>query len=491
MLAAAGASVIAKPFQQSKRSLFAIISLLTLPLLTQAQAPLTPEQSWQVPREAIERAAALAARQPTASTTHPYDLVQLIDLAERSSPETRAAWQEARAAAAAVGLAEAAYLPQLSFQALGGFQRTPLPVPQNLVAKGYFVSDTREVLPSLALKWLLFDFGRRDAALESAKADSFVANVAFTGAHQALIFAVSQAYFDLSAARGRLRAARQALATARTTEEAAVAKRNSGLATIVSVAQAQRQSAQMQFGVAAAEATERTSRANLIATLGIAAATELEISDSSELPLPKEPLQSVTVAVQQALSQRPDIIAALGKIDAAQATLKSEQRSYYPVFEFSGSAFQNFGSVSSDGSPYSTIDKPGGALLLSFSVPIFDGGARRSRVSIARSKLHAAEEGLSKTQDNASQQVVKAYDALVSNLAEYNAAIAYQNAAHTAYDAALRSYRQGVGTYTDVATEENAVVQAETQVEDTRASAHEAAAALAFAMGAGPSTSSP
>jgi hypothetical protein len=40
-----------------------------------------------------------------------------------------------------------------------------------------------------------------------------------------------------------------------------------------------------------------------------------------------------------------------------------------------------------------------------------------------------------------------------------------------------------VGTYADVATEENAVVQAENQVEDTRSSAHTAAAALAFAMG--------
>jgi outer membrane protein TolC len=89
--------------------------------------------------------------------------------------------------------------------------------------------------------------------------------------------------------------------------------------------------------------------------------------------------------------------------------------------------------------------------------------------------------------------VVKAYNALVSSLAEYNAAVAYKDAAHTAYDAALRSYRQGVGTYTDLATEENAVVQAETQMEDTRASAHTAAAALAFTMGAAgaPTPSSP
>ena len=75
-------------------------------------------------------------------------------------------------------------------------------MPKNLVPAGYFVSDTREVIPALALKWLLFDFGRRDAQLQAARADSFVANVTFTGAHQKVIFDVSQAYFDLGAARG-------------------------------------------------------------------------------------------------------------------------------------------------------------------------------------------------------------------------------------------------------------------------------------------------
>jgi outer membrane protein len=472
----------------------AALGPLILPALAAAEAPPTPEHPWPIPESAIQRATALASHTKTAPTGQAYGLALLIDLAERTSPETRAAWEEARAAAAAIGLAEAAYLPQLSFQAIGGFQHVPLPAPENLVPKGYFVSDTREAIPTIALKWLLFDFGRRDAALDAAKADSFVANVAFTGAHQSLIFQVSQAYFDLSAARGRLRAARQALATARTTEEAAVAKRTTGLATVVSVAQAQRQSAQMRYSVAAAEAAERTARANLIASLGISAETELEVTDASELPLPNAPEQTVAAAVHQALAQRPDIIAALGKVDAAEANLKGEQRSYYPVFELSGSGFQNFGSLSSDGGRYETIDRPGGSVLFSFSVPIFDGGTRRSRVSVARSKLRAAEEQLGKAQDTASQQVVKAYDALVSNLAEYEAATAYGEAAHTAYDAALRSYRQGVGTYTDLTTEENAVVQAETQIEDARASAHAAAAALAFAMGtatAPPSTDRP
>jgi outer membrane protein TolC len=50
-----------------------------------------------------------------------YDLVDLIDLAERTNPRTRLAWEQARAAAARLGIAEAAYLPTLVLLATGGW----------------------------------------------------------------------------------------------------------------------------------------------------------------------------------------------------------------------------------------------------------------------------------------------------------------------------------------------------------------------------------
>jgi len=109
---------------------------------------------------------------------------------------------------------------------------------------------------------------------------------------------------------------------------------------------------------------------------------------------------------------------------------------------------------------------------------------RRNRISMADAKARQAEEQLAAARDSASQQVVRAYNGLLTSLAEYDAATVLNQAAHTAYEAALRSYRQGVGTYTDLATEENAVVQGDTQVEDARANAHTAAAALALSMGA-------
>jgi len=461
----------------------ALIAGLLSAQSTKAQAPPGPEQPWIIPESAVRRAEALG--NTGFSVAHKqYDLAALVDLAERENPKTREAWEIAREAAAAIGLAESAYLPQLSLQAIGGFQHTPLPMPRNLVPAGYFVSDTREVIPALALKWLLFDFGRRDAQVQAAHADSFVANVAFTGAHQKLIYEVSQAYFDLGAARGKLHAAQKALSTALTTQDAAIAKQNNGLATVVAVAQAQRQTAQTKYTLAAAEGAERTARANLIAALGVPAATQIDVLDSAELPLPPAPADNVAKAIDQALAHRPDIIAALGKVDAAEAALKGERRSYYPTIELAGQAFQNIGALNSDGGPYSHIDRPGQSILLSFSVPLFDGGMRRSRISMADAKAREAQEQLSAARDAASQQVVRAYNGLLTSLAEYDAATALSRAANTAYEAALRSYRQGVGTYTDLATEENAVVQGDTQVEDARANAHTAAAALALSMGA-------
>jgi outer membrane protein len=234
------------------------------------QAPPSPDRPWAIPESAIVRAAQ-ARRSRSSGSKKTYGLPELIDLAERTNPQTRsAAWETARAAAAAEGLVESQFLPQLSFEALGGYEHTPLPAPKDLVPKGYFESHTQEFIPSLALKWLLFDFGRRRASMQAARADSFVANVAFTGTHQSVIFSVSQAYFDLGAARGRLHAAQKALSTAQTTQDATTAKRNNGLATVVAVAQAERQTAQSRYNLTAADGAATTAMANLVATLGIA-----------------------------------------------------------------------------------------------------------------------------------------------------------------------------------------------------------------------------
>ena len=65
-----------------------------------------------------------------------YNLAELIDIAQRSNPETRVAWERARMAAAAVGLTESAYYPYIVAAAAGGYDRAFVPFPQ-LRAEAY------------------------------------------------------------------------------------------------------------------------------------------------------------------------------------------------------------------------------------------------------------------------------------------------------------------------------------------------------------------
>ena len=457
------------------------------------RAPDSPDKPWVIPSssDTLERAGPRVQRDgaPGPGRGVPieqnrrYSLAELIDIAQRNNPETRVAWEQARRAALAVGLAESEYAPQVSIDVIGGYQRTPLPIPNTVIPAGFFVSDSREVFPLVALKWLLFDFGRREGQDQAARANSFVANVTFTGVHQKLVYTVSRAYFSLGAARGRLSAARRALAAAETLQDAAVSRRERGLATVVVPAQAQRQTAQARYNLAKATGDERTAYANLIASLGVAADARIDIVDSSQQPLPAEPPEDIDALLRDALTHRPDVIAAIGKIDAAEGALKSRRADYYPNIGVSAQVYQNIGGFSTDGGPWSTVNKPGGNVLLTLSVPLYDGGARDSRVASAQSEVVAARDTLAQVRDAATLQVVSAYNDLKTSLAAYSAAVALSAAAQTAYDAALGAFDSGVGTYTDVASEQSSLAMADAQKEDAHANVFTAAAALAFASG--------
>lgn len=413
-----------------------------------------------------------------------YDLAELIDLAQRNNPETREAWERARQAALAVGLSESAYLPQITAEAIAGWQRTPLPIPQQLVPDGYFIAKTYEVLPTLTAKWLLFDFGQRSGAKAGARANSFVANVAFTGAHQKLIFAVSREYFALGAARARLKVAEQALAMAATVEDAAKARRTNGLGTEVELAQAEQQSAQARFNVERAKGIERAAYSALVASLGLAAGSRIDVRDSTALPLPTAPSADVDDLVSDALANRPDMLAAWGKISAAQAKLQIAKGAFYPTLGMEASGYQNIGSISTLGSPYYSVNRPGGSVMLKLSLPLFDGGDREAKVELARSEVQAAQAALDRTRDDSARQVTDAHDALETAFAEHEAALVMVRASETAYRAALDAYRNGVGLYPEVVSAETNLSQARFEKENAHANVLTAAAALAFATGA-------
>src|SRR5271166_635277 len=111
-----------------------------------------------------------------------------------NNPVTRTAWNEARKVALAAGIAESTYLPRITATAVGAY----LTNEGNVSALGLGVntnSTAQGTISVVSLQWLLFDFGERMAIVEAAKQASVASNIAFTAAHQQVIYDVSVAFY--------------------------------------------------------------------------------------------------------------------------------------------------------------------------------------------------------------------------------------------------------------------------------------------------------
>jgi outer membrane protein len=113
-----------------------------------------------------------------------------------------------------------------------GYEHLVFPFPNT---QSIITSNAEEVIPQLAVKYLLLDFGGRAAADKEAERRSIAANAAFTAAQQLLIFNVARTYFMVDGVDAAVRAARQALADAQVVQRSAEALYHRGLATVVSV----------------------------------------------------------------------------------------------------------------------------------------------------------------------------------------------------------------------------------------------------------------
>ncbi|WP_161490897.1 MULTISPECIES: TolC family protein [unclassified Ensifer] len=429
---------------------------------------------------------------PTIDPKHAYTLPELIDIAQLTNPVTRAAWQRARQAAIAVGIAEAVYLPILTADVLAGVEQTsatapgiPGPIP---VSPGTLTTTGAQFIPSLTVKWLLLDFGGRDAGREAATQLSHAANVTFNGTHQKLIFDVSNAYFILTAARVQLKIARQTLQNAELVQEAAKARMGRGLATSIETAQANQQVAQARFNLTQSQGHERSAYMTLLEAVGVSPTLDIRIADGSDRALPKAVPQDLDRLIATSLQRRPDVQAAFARLQADRNGIAAARAEFMPKVALVGNVNRNIGSLSVDDSRFdlrSTIrvNQPNANLMIGLSVPIFDGGLRDARLQSAIAQAGAAEQEMAQLQNTAAREVVVAYDLLRTSLAGHAAASELTRAAQTTYDAAVVYYKQGLGTITDVSIAQSALLQAKVARATAYSDALVAAATLAFATG--------
>jgi len=420
-------------------------------------APSSPDRPWRYPDERQIASDAKRFHQPALpiESGRVYSLAELIDLAEAHNPETRVAWEKARAQAATLGIARSELYPTLSAVALAGVDRAEVP---------FGIQFYRQTVPafeaSLELNYTIFDFGARRGRISAEAARLLAANFGFNDVHRQLIYRVQQAYYRLLNASGQEGAARASLANAQAVQAAAEERLHNGLATLPDVLEARSASAQAQYDLQAVLGAEEIVRGDLATSLGASATAKIQVQPLSELSTPGSIDQTVEQAIDRALDQRPDLLKEVAGIRQANAEQKEARAAFYPSLNLRADPSAQSLYLSQQALPWRhTADLTGG-FALSLNWTVFDGGARRNRLAQAEAETRRAEAQLSATRDRVEDEVWTAYSNLNTAFRQREAATALLDAATQSYAAALESYNYGVRNLLDVTAAQRVLAQA-------------------------------
>ena len=396
----------------------------------------------------------------------PLTLAQAIDIALANNPDTRTAWLEARAAEAGMGSARAAYFPEVDVLASATRSRSS--------AEG--TRATTAITPSLALTYLLFDFGGREAQVEQARQTLVAADFANNAAMQDVVLRVQQQYYALLDAKALLAAQEATLKERRANLDAADARHKAGVATIADVLQARTALSQAELTNESIEGNLRTIEGTLSTTMGLPATTRF---DFGALPM-EIPAQQVTEDVARliddAVKQRPELGTARAFAERARARVKEVRAEGLPTVTATASAGQTFfNGFDTRATPFSA------GIALRF--PLFTGWRNTYDIRRAETEVEIAKEDLRGLEQQVGLQVWTSYFALQTATRRLATSRDLLASAQESANVAAERYRAGVGNIIDLLTAEAALEVARAQEVQARADWFVSVAQLAHDVG--------
>jgi outer membrane protein TolC len=461
------------------QSALVLFLLLTGELAFAQKAPPAPERPWDA--VSIPRSALPGRINPTFTVdpSKTYTLPELINIAEQNNPETRVAWENAKARAADLGIAKATLYPTLAATALAESARDNV-----FFSPGYFRQTTETFSPALTLDYTIFDFGRRLQEVAISKSDLLAANFLFNDTHRKIIFQVMQTYYRLLNSKGQEDAAEANLKNAQTVQEAAEARLQLGLATLPDVLEARSAAAQADYDLQAAIGATEIAHGDVATALGISPTSPLQVESIQNLVIPQDLTDTVEAFIDRALAQRPDLMQQVEELRAAESAIKAVKTTYLPTLSFAGGAgiAKTYGEQDQMPGIYSPNQELWTARL-SLSWDLFDGFARENRLSRAKADQKQAVAGINAMRDQVENQVWSAYSTARTALRQQKAAAALLAAATESYNAALQSYNYGVRSQIDVVSAQRALAAARTADVSARTQLLTGMAALAYETG--------
>lgn len=440
------------------------------------------QNPWKPPAKAIEKqekaAQAAAEEAKKAPPLVPPELLRniqnltladIVNIALRNSKQTRQAWAQALAAAAAYGSQRGSYFPQITASASETWQKNP-------AFGGAIAAGERTYQAGGTASWLLFNFGGRRAAVEETREALFAADWTHNAAIQSVILEVEQAYYNYFAAKALLAGEQATVNEADTNLSAAEERHLAGVATIADVLQARTALSQATLALETLQGQNQTTRGILATAMGLPANTTFDV----ELPIGAPPVEEITRSVDDylhtALKERPDLAAARAQSLQADARVRSVRAQGFPSISANGSFGRFYLTDFSNGLENYSV-------TVGVSLPLFTGFSHTYDVRQAKAEAEAARAAAQNLADLVTLQVWTSYYNLQTANQMVRTSDDLMTSATQNHEVAVGRYKAGVGSILDLLTAESALEGARAQQIQARADWWLAVAQLAHDTG--------
>ena len=236
--------------------------------------------------------------------------------------------------------------------------------------------------------------------------------------------------------------------------------------------------AQAEAALAGARATRQTSEGNLQIARSQYRQFVGELPDQLVEPQPlKLPVKNQAEAVQLAAQNNPNVVAALFDDAAARDNIDVQFSALMPQLSLQGQAAQL------DGTTVVGENSRSAQLIVSASIPLYQGGAEYSRVRQARQQQQQTRKTLDDVRRQAVQQAAQAWETLVSSRATIDSDRSAIRANQIALEGVQREAIVGSRTTLDVLNAEQALLNSRVTLVQNLASYLNASYAVAAAIG--------
>lgn len=417
----------------------------------------SPQHAWTPPASETKPPEPLPAPSIPADLTaagRAWTLADIVDVGLSNNPGTRAAWDAARAASAAVGASMGAYLPQINAALPGVKQKA-------VFAGGRFIIDQMTLTPTASLSLLLYDFGGREATIQTARRALEAANWTQNAVFQSVILQIESVYYQYLSSRALLEAQEANRKGAQANFDAANDRHRAGVATVADVLQAKTALSTIELQIVTTRGLIQTLHGSLASAMGLPADAAFEVSDNLPESIPFDAVgKQVDLCIKDATARRPDLAAARSSVLEAEAGVRKARSTFFPSFSLTG----NMGRIYYKASPSNPnpVSNPFYSLSVSVNLP-FLFGLQQYAVLEAKAQADVARDQMADLRHGIELEVWTSYYGLKTAEQKILTARDLLESAQASYDVALGRYKEGVGSILDLLTAETVLENARVQ----------------------------